>query len=305
MATAPTKSFASGDSHYVVPMVLLCVLCLAAAFSAVLYAIAARADIDALSGRLSALESRHCACPPVDIKKNAEKITLPPHTLNGLPSAHRFRRSPLNQEFDNPELLNTEVEADISRQDRRRGSRRRGGVREDPGIRGGNRITGSTHSLALHFDGNTSKYSLGHRHFEGNGLLRHPDGIFRDWKMKEWGNHLSRQHRLQENEGTLTIRESGIYFVYAQVYYYDTHDVNGFQVIVNESPVLQCTTMTHGAGHTKANTCFTGGMVELHTGDTLLIKDIEALRYSIFQPEKSFFGLFRVAHHSAGQREGP
>ncbi|XP_071441279.1 protein eiger [Hetaerina americana] len=296
-----SQSSPSRDDHYVVPMFLLCVLCMAAAFSSVLYAIAARADIEELTVRLSSLESRGC-CPAVVDEGSTTREKHKSHDEAQI--RNRFKRSsPQNREF-----LNEDETEDVARSDRRRGGgggRRRVGAREDPVLRGVHRMTGSSPTLALHFDGNTSKYSVGHRHYAGNGRLRHPDGIFRDWRMKEWSGRFNRQHRLQENDGTLSIRESGIYFVYAQVYYLDDHDINGFLVLVNETPVLQCTTMTHGGVGTKANTCFTGGMVELHAGDTVLLRDVEALRYSIFEPEKSFFGLFRVAQFSNGPREGP
>ena len=54
---------------------------------------------------------------------------------------------------------------------------------------------------------------------------------------------------------------AGVYYVYAQINYLDEHDVNAFQVLLNDDPFLLCTVMTHtGRSHTisKANTCYTG-----------------------------------------------
>jgi len=72
--------------------------------------------------------------------------------------------------------------------------------------------------------------------------------------------------------------------------------MNGYNVLVNTEPLLQCTTMTETHyGGSKSNTCYTGGMTMLSSGDRILIKDVETHRYSIFKPEKSFFGLVRMA----------
>ena len=54
---------------------------------------------------------------------------------------------------------------------------------------------------------------------------------------------------------------AGVYYVYAQINYLDEHDVNAYQVLLNDDPFLLCTVMTHtGRSHTisKANTCYTG-----------------------------------------------
>jgi len=51
---------------------------------------------------------------------------------------------------------------------------------------------------------------------------------------------------------------------------------------------------TYGPG-AKSNSCFTGGVHSLKEGDKVVIKDVETNRYSIFKPDKSFFGLMRIA----------
>ena len=48
----------------------------------------------------------------------------------------------------------------------------------------------------------------------------------------------------------VTVSQPGIYFIYAQVNYVDSQDVNAFQILVNDSEWLMCTTMTHTPGHT-------------------------------------------------------
>lgn len=293
------------ESNCLVPVVLLCAVCIAASFSSLLYAIVVRGDIDALNERLADLESRR-GC---DTRAPQPSVSIDEITYDGTHIVKRDvdnqnvtrvkrKRSPQNREF-----INEDDVEDISRDSRRRrGQRRGGGGREEAVMRGAARPTGVP-QIAIHFDGDTSKYNLGHRHYEGNGRLRHPDGLFQDWRLRDWSGHFERHFRL--SDGTLTVRESGIYFVYAQVYYLDDHDVNGFRVLVNDSPVLQCTVMSHGGPVPKSNTCFTGGLVDLQSGDSIVLRDLAAMRYSIFDQGKSFFGLFRVTHSNTVAREGP
>lgn len=85
------------------------------------------------------------------------------------------------------------------------------------------------------------------------------------------------------------------FILFSQIHYLDEHDINGYVVQVNTTPFLQCTTMTETqhAG-SKSNSCFTAGITQLKENDRILVKDIETNRYSIFRPEKSFFGLMKI-----------
>lgn len=79
----------------------------------------------------------------------------------------------------------------------------------------------------------------------------------------------------------------------------DEHDVNGFRVYLNDKPVLHCTTMTvHSSGEhrrAKSNTCHTSAAVYLAPGDKISVRDVDGLRYSLFEPAKSFFGLIKFS----------
>jgi len=97
-------------------------------------------------------------------------------------------------------------------------------------------------------------------------------------------------------EGKLTVSSPGVYYIYAQVNYLDEHDVNAYQIYVNDNAFVMCTTMTHTPQYTtKANTCYTGGVVFLEQGDTIHIKNLEEKRYSVMLPAHSFFGLVQLS----------
>ncbi|KAJ6641109.1 Protein eiger [Pseudolycoriella hygida] len=151
-------------------------------------------------------------------------------------------------------------------------------------------------SIAVHYSGDTSKYANGHHeNYEGNGRLRHAGGAYTDWEASPWVNILSMDRFFKLEEGVVTIQENGLYYVYAQIFYHDDHDTNGFVVQHNTQPFLQCTTMTHSHQRvTKSNTCITSGVIYLRNGDTIHLEDLGSQRYTLFEPAKSFFGLIKM-----------
>lgn len=73
-------------------------------------------------------------------------------------------------------------------------------------------------TIAVHFEGDTSRYESGyHEHYDGNGRLRHPGGVFTDWKQSGWGQDFAMDRYFQMESGVVTTNEEGLYFVYAQV----------------------------------------------------------------------------------------
>lgn len=156
-------------------------------------------------------------------------------------------------------------------------------------------------AVAAHYVADVSNYTTNHRHYEGNGRLKNADGVFTAWKASEWmvGNLATKAAFSLSSQGILTIRQAGLYYVYAQIHYIDEHDINSFSLNINSTPFLQCTTMTetYNSG-SKSNSCFTAGVTYLKENDRVLIRDVEVNRYSIFKPEKSFFGLMKLSGDS-------
>lgn len=44
----------------------------------------------------------------------------------------------------------------------------------------------------------------------------------------------------------------------------------------------------------KSRSCFSAQVIVLHAGDHLVLKDIGSARYTLFQHDKSFFGLVKL-----------
>lgn len=79
-------------------------------------------------------------------------------------------------------------------------------------------------TIAAHYEGDTSRYEGGHHeHYAGNGMLRHPGGVFTDWKASGW---VRGDNHFRMDSGVVTINEDGLYFVYAQVNHRRTNKSN-------------------------------------------------------------------------------
>nr|XP_023016382.1 uncharacterized protein LOC111505750 [Leptinotarsa decemlineata] len=144
---------------------------------------------------------------------------------------------------------------------------------------------------AIHYNGDTSKYVVGqHPNYLGNGHIRHHQRTFTDWKSSGWVETLEMDSHFFFNDGYVTIKESGLYLVYSQIYYLDEHDVAGYRVFKNNEMILQCTLTIHSVARTlKGNTCYTGGVEHFSEGDRVSLADITEGRLSLFEPGKSFF----------------
>lgn len=146
---------------------------------------------------------------------------------------------------------------------------------------------------ATHYGADSALFTAEDEH-TGNGRARHSNGIFKAWQPSDWVAEfdMSRYFTLS-NDGKLTVHEPGLYLVYAQIHYLDEHDENGFRLLVNDRSILQCMVYSPGRGH-KSRSCFSTQVTVLQAGDHVVLKDIGTARYTLFQRDKSFFGLVKL-----------
>lgn len=191
-------------------------------------------------------------------------------------------------------------EESVVRQHNRRRNKQRSRHHEVEVFSGEIETTGNTNSFtAAHFGGDTTKYRTGHhRHYDGNDRMYHPDGRFKDWVPSGWVTNTGMTSHFTVQDGRIRISKPGLYLVYAQIYYADHHDINGFRIYQNDNIVAQCTTMTYSLVDNqrvmKRNTCFTSVLIYTQASDTISLREVEGERYTIFEPTKSFFGLVRL-----------
>jgi len=146
--------------------------------------------------------------------------------------------------------------------------------------------------LSAHFVGKTQSGGDGDNSLE-NGS---DDGLFRHWEMSRWAKRMRLEQNFALDDGNVKVKQPGVYFIYGQVNYLDENDVNAFQILVNGNSHFLCTVMTHtNYAISKANTCYTGGVVYLEEGDRVSVRDLEPGRKSVIRPAHTFFGLVQLS----------
>ena len=83
----------------------------------------------------------------------------------------------------------------------------------------------------------------------------------------------------------------GLYLIYAQVTYTDKHRHQGFSVMVNDNPALEC---QEHRGVALGMMCHTGGLLYLEQGDRVSIRDSKPNRKIDTGTGKTFFGLVKL-----------
>ncbi|XP_078694720.1 uncharacterized protein LOC144923767 isoform X2 [Branchiostoma floridae x Branchiostoma belcheri] len=237
------------------------------------------------------------------ILRNArDKRNLPPLDINiALPDVVREF---IGQEAEDPRDEDDSVPAGdppLSRAKRGGGGGKRGGKgKKGFGLK------------AAHIQGNAGDaggaVAVGAENVDRFGPARRykfKDGHVNHWKTADWMvepeyeqyHEYSNVFRLNSKDGSLTVTESGLYFVYSQVYYYDgTHAF--ISHIIKESgeqePFLQCIQSPVNESR-KYNTCFTAGVFPLEAGDKIFVQLQQENAVVDMSPETTFFGLIKIA----------
>ncbi|XP_046811034.1 protein eiger isoform X1 [Lucilia cuprina] len=109
-------------------------------------------------------------------------------------------------------------------------------------------------------------------------------------------NELNIEHFFKVENGVITVRQPGLYFVYAQICYRNNYPQNGFSIFHREKPFLQCLQNTFSNNVPLINTCHTSGLINLENDDQLHIRDFYSSRNTYLSPksERSFFGLIKI-----------
>jgi len=117
------------------------------------------------------------------------------------------------------------------------------------------------------------------------------------WKLSRWSRRLHADRSFPLHRGKVRVNRPGLYLIYAQVSYADQHLEQGYEVMLNNVPMLECT-KTRGVGHKAKKlhdiSCYTGAVHYIEQGDQIYIRDNHDNRKTIRKPEKSFFGLVKL-----------
>ncbi|XP_063824303.1 protein eiger [Ostrinia nubilalis] len=157
--------------------------------------------------------------------------------------------------------------------------------------------------IAAHFHGNTSHLSPEiHEHYKGNGLVRvahdQPHNV---WYPSSWTQTAPHPRPTLTRSGHVHVHHTGVYLVYVQIYYLDSHDIISWVLhrtnaeTEGRETLLQCAQSSHSVERLdKPNSCFSAAALFLRAGDRLAVRNTGGDRHSLMEPEKSFIGLVKL-----------
>ncbi|XP_037781965.1 uncharacterized protein LOC119578458 [Penaeus monodon] len=127
-----------------------------------------------------------------------------------------------------------------------------------------------------------------------NRTAHHHAGVSEDvhgeWSPAAWMDKLGLNRKYSLRRGVVTVKESGLYYLYAQVLYQPGRFGSGFQVVVDSIPIMECTL----APAQPSPSCHTGGATYLPRNAAVYIRDLDHHMTAVKNEENSFFGLVKL-----------
>ncbi|XP_052461394.1 tumor necrosis factor ligand superfamily member 13B-like isoform X2 [Carassius gibelio] len=118
-----------------------------------------------------------------------------------------------------------------------------------------------------------------------------------------WQVGLKRGSALEEDQGTILVKKEGFFFIYSQVYYTDSTFAMGHIVIRIKKNVVgdesqhvvlfRCIQSMNRVNH--FNTCYTGGVVKLDSGDRLELLIPRTHANISLEGDSTFLGAIKLA----------
>ncbi|XP_022231960.2 protein eiger isoform X2 [Drosophila obscura] len=110
------------------------------------------------------------------------------------------------------------------------------------------------------------------------------------------GSDTAWQEYFSISNGVLTAHQPGLYYVYAQICYNNTHDQNGFIVFHGHNAFLQCLNTVPTNMPQKVHTCHTSGLIQLREQESIHLRDIHSDRNVLLRDSnnRSYFGIIKV-----------
>lgn len=123
-----------------------------------------------------------------------------------------------------------------------------------------------------------------------NNTMEDNSLVHRSWSPAPWMDKLGLNKKYQLSLGTVTVKEPGLYYIYAQVLYNNGRYGTGYQIMVDGIPVMECTL----APLEPTNSCHTSGVSYLPRNAAVVIRDLERYMTPVIREEASFFGLVKL-----------
>ncbi|XP_030837395.1 uncharacterized protein LOC100890291 isoform X5 [Strongylocentrotus purpuratus] len=134
-------------------------------------------------------------------------------------------------------------------------------------------------------------------HFVGNvSSLVDTQNLLSDWGYATWT--LARQkEKFVLNNGVVTVKEAGIYFIYSQVQFFDDDRYMGHAITINEQPTFKCAE-SPPLRPRNMHTCYVGGLAYLHRDSRVAVHLAFSQRWVNMHSDSAYFGMYKAASFS-------
>ncbi|XP_011662575.2 uncharacterized protein LOC100890291 isoform X2 [Strongylocentrotus purpuratus] len=213
----------------------------------------------------------------------------------------RTRRQAENRESRN---RNRDRKASKGASKRNRGNRgstrrREQETEETPQQNGGGESPPQPESAYVHFVGNVSSLVDTHPerlHPLSPRMVNISENLLSDWGYATWT--LARQkEKFVLNNGVVTVKEAGIYFIYSQVQFFDDDRYMGHAITINEQPTFKCAE-SPPLRPRNMHTCYVGGLAYLHRDSRVAVHLAFSQRWVNMHSDSAYFGMYKAASFS-------
>jgi len=134
---------------------------------------------------------------------------------------------------------------------------------------------------------------------DGSNLVTLERTPYKIWRPANWTNGDSlKYYHYDHDHGKLHVRQSGIYFIYAQILYQNQATRNSYSVMIDEREFIQCFTSVDAvsdvAGTKRYKTCHVGAATRLDRDDKVWVKEQYGQAIDT-DAESSYFGVVKLA----------
>ncbi|XP_011662579.2 uncharacterized protein LOC100890291 isoform X4 [Strongylocentrotus purpuratus] len=154
-------------------------------------------------------------------------------------------------------------------------------------------------SAYVHFVGNVSSLVDTHPerlHPLSPRMVNISENLLSDWGYATWT--LARQkEKFVLNNGVVTVKEAGIYFIYSQVQFFDDDRYMGHAITINEQPTFKCAE-SPPLRPRNMHTCYVGGLAYLHRDSRVAVHLAFSQRWVNMHSDSAYFGMYKAASFS-------
>ncbi|XP_063967556.1 uncharacterized protein LOC129279533 isoform X3 [Lytechinus pictus] len=153
-------------------------------------------------------------------------------------------------------------------------------------------------SAYIHFVGNVSSRVETHPesvHPLSPRMVNISENLLSDWAYAYWTPRRQKENFVLNN-GVVTVKEPGVYFIYSQVQFFDDHRLNGHVLTIQgiEEERFKCAERP-AQNPLSMQTCYAGGLAFLHRDSRVSVRLAFSHRWVNMHKDSTYFGMYKVA----------